>query len=109
MLAFVGPYPEGKEILHLDGDCFRNWWPENLAYDDHVTNQRMMLEHGTMHLAIKVGSQRLNSKLTEVLVVQMRREYAAGGVTERALASRHGVNVRTIHCALTRQTWKHVA
>ena len=97
------------EVLHLDGDRFRNHWPENLAYDTHVVNQRQMAEHGTMALAKKVGSQRLNSKLTEELVPVIRAEYAAGGVTERVLAARYGVNVATMHRMLVRDTWKHVA
>ena len=109
MLAFVGPCPEGMEVLHLDGDRFRNHWPENLAYDTHVVNQRQMAEHGTMTLAVKVGSQRLNHKLTEEIVPAIRAEYAAGGVVEQDLADRYGVNVSTMHRMLARQTWKHVA
>jgi hypothetical protein len=109
MLAFVGPCPEGMEVLHLDGDRFRNHWPENLAYGDHATNQRQMVEHGTAHLALKVGSQRLNAKLTEETVPVIRAEYAAGGVTERDLSAKYGINVSTLHRMLVRQTWKHVA
>lgn len=108
MLVFVGPPPEGKEVRHLDGNRYRNHWPENLEYATHVVNQGDMLGHGTAHLAIKVGSQRLNSKLTEELVPVIRAEYAAGA-TELALAAKYGVNGSTMHRLLARQTWKHVA
>ena len=46
-----------------------------------------MVGHGRANLAIKVGSQQLNSKLTEELVPVIRAEYAAGGVTEDFLAA----------------------
>jgi hypothetical protein len=120
MLAFAGPPMPGQEVRHLDGNRFNNRWEPgdeaetraaggNLYYGSHARNARDMTEHGTMALAKKLGSQRLNAKFTEETIPLVRAEYAAGGVTERDLASKYGVNVRTIHCLLTRQTWKHVA
>jgi hypothetical protein len=81
----------------------------NLFYGSHRQNAADMVEHGKAHLAVKVGSQRLNSKLTEELVPVIRAEYAAGGVAEHVLAAKYGVNVSTLHRMLARQTWKHVA
>lgn len=39
MLAFVGPYPEGAEILHLDGDASNNALV-NLKYGTRAENVR---------------------------------------------------------------------
>jgi|SRR5580704_2657730 hypothetical protein len=120
MLAFVGPCPDGEEVRHLDGNVMNNRWEPgneaetraaggNLVYGTHAANQRDQIAHGTLHLAVKVGSMRLNAKLTEELVPVIRAEYAAGGVTERDLSVKYGINVSTLHRMLVRQTWKHVA
>lgn len=107
MLAFAGPCPKGQEVRHLDGNQFRNWWPENLAYGTHKQNGEDMSRHGTAGCQRK-GSEHPRAKLTEDLVRQIRKEYAAGGVTERDLAAEHGVNVSTLHRLLTGKTWQHV-
>ena len=67
-----------------------------------------MHEHGTASCK-RWGSDHYRAKLTEELVPVIRAEYAAGGVTERDLATKYGVNVSTLHRMLTRQTWQHVA
>jgi NUMOD4 motif-containing protein/HNH endonuclease len=120
MLTFAGPCPEGQEVRHLDGNPFNNRWEPgdeaetraaggNLFYGTHIENARDMVEHGNANGCGKLGSEHPVAKLTEDLVRQIRSDYAAGGVTERVLAARHGVNVATIHALLVRRTWKHVA
>lgn len=58
MRAFVGPYPEGMEVRHLDGDPANNHWEPgneqetqaaggNLIYGTHAENVQDMLRHGT--------------------------------------------------------------
>ena len=58
MRAFVGPYPEGLEVRHLDGDPGNNRWAPgdeeqtraaggNLVYGTHSENMRDKQEHGT--------------------------------------------------------------
>lgn len=45
MAAFVGPRPDGLEILHSDGDK-QNCRLENLSYGTHAENMRDMVRHG---------------------------------------------------------------
>ena len=58
MRAFVGPYPEGLEVRHLDGDPGNNRWAPgneeetralggNLVYGTHSENMRDKKDHGT--------------------------------------------------------------
>jgi hypothetical protein len=59
MRAFTGPYPEGLEVRHLDGDPGNNRWAPgstedeiraaggNLIYGTHSENMRDKKEHGT--------------------------------------------------------------
>lgn len=120
MLTFAGECPEGQEVRHLDGNPMNNRWEPgseeeakaaggNLFYGTHTENQQDMVRHGRAMGCGKLGSEHPKAKLTEDLVRQIRAEYAAGGVTERDLSSRHGVNASTLHRLLIRQTWKHVA
>lgn len=43
--AFLGPYPDGQEVRHLDGDSM-NPRVENLAFGTHVENMQDMVRHG---------------------------------------------------------------
>jgi hypothetical protein len=52
-----------------------------------------------------IGRAKRNSKLTEAIVVRMRREYFEGKVTQGELARRYGVSVETIRKALMGETW----
>lgn len=54
------------------------------------------------------GEQRPNAKMTAEQVLEIRRRYAAGGITQRALARRYGVTRRSIFSVVHRQTWRHV-
>jgi hypothetical protein len=48
------------------------------------------------------------SKLTSVHVQEIRRKYAEGGTTLKALATLYGVSFSTISGVIRRKTWKRV-
>lgn len=50
----------------------------------------------------------VHPKLTEPEVLEIRRLYAAGGITFEKLAATYDVNSATISAILTRQTWRHI-
>lgn len=57
---------------------------------------------------IALGERNGQARLTAPAVLDMRRRYAAGGVSERALAAEVGVAAATVHRALHGQTWAHL-
>lgn len=57
---------------------------------------------------VERGVQRWNSKLTEDDVRSIRADYAAGGITQKALAARHGVHLMLINGIVHRTRWRHV-
>lgn len=78
--------------------------PAHLFLGDPATNSAdMVAKHRQMH-----GGRHVNAKLTEELVLQLRAEYAAGGISQRALAAAHGVSQSALGNALRGKTWKHV-
>lgn len=58
--------------------------------------------------SVRRGEQGTNTKLTEVEVREMRRLYAAGGVSFPKLGRQFGVDTSTAHSIVRRRSWKHV-
>ncbi|MCC0013822.1 MAG: HNH endonuclease [Rhodobiaceae bacterium] len=54
------------------------------------------------------GEAHGSAKLTEDDVIAIRREYASGHVSQRALAARYGVSQRTVVKIVKRIGWRHV-
>lgn len=54
------------------------------------------------------GSSRQNAKLTEGMVAEIRRRYAAGNTTHRRLAVEFGVGQPRICKIIKWHIWKHV-
>lgn len=57
LASFVGPRPEGLEVLHRDGDRANNRL-DNLSWGTHAENVRDQLAHGThTHAALEACPQ----------------------------------------------------
>jgi hypothetical protein len=54
------------------------------------------------------GSDHPNAKLTEDIVIDMRRRHDNGEATTQELADEHGVSYRCAQQAIGGQTWGHV-
>ncbi len=101
--AFVGPCPSGMQCCHYDGDGSNNHL-SNLRWGTPKSNQADRIRHGTDCR----GSRHPNAKLTEADVRAIRTEYAAGGVTQRSIGEKYGVDKDCISIIITRKAWKHV-
>lgn len=55
-----------------------------------------------------LGSRYPNAKLVRTQVQEIRERYAAGGITQEALAAEFGVTTLTIGNIVRRKTWKDV-
>ncbi len=56
------------------------------------------------------GSKQIQSKLTEKIVIRLRKEYLKGSANRglNVLSIKYNVSMRTIWMAVNRRTWKHV-
>lgn len=54
------------------------------------------------------GEARGTAKLTDEKVIEIRRRYAAGGVTHKELAAKFGVIRANIGLIINRKTWSHI-
>lgn len=103
LLAFVGPCPDSRQCCHGDGDRTNNHL-DNLRWDTCLANWQDALAHGT----VRLGEAHGGAKLTEANVIEIRRLYAAGGVSHAGLAAQFGVHHGTIGKITRRQGWTHV-
>lgn len=105
-----GPIPSGMFVLHRCDNpaCVR---PSHLFLGTQRDNMRDMRKKGrgasvekTRHL----GEEHGRAILDELRVLAIRRRYAAGGVTQAALAKEFGVAERTVFHVIHRLTWRHL-
>jgi len=111
-----GLIPEGLQVCHTCDvrACVR---PDHLFLgtneDNHldkIAKGRMPTgdEHWTAYLPDRIARGEAKGKLTEMQVTAIRARYAAGGVTQLALAKEYGVTPSNIAYICRRETWKHI-
>lgn len=101
-----GPIPAGLVACHKCDNpaCVR---PDHLFLGTQVENIKDMWLKGRGHAPdVKYGSAHHNAKLTEEQVQEARALYAAGGVTQTALAVRFNVSLPTMNHLVNGKVYK---
>jgi hypothetical protein len=106
-----GPIRAGGFVCHhCDNPACCN--PQHLFVGSPADNTRDGIAKGRINprrpFVPARGERQGLAKLTEIAIRQIRRRYAAGGITQQALATRHGVSLSALHDVITGRTWKHV-
>lgn len=105
---FTGPKPSSDhQTAHAPHDVCGNRHCvniEHIRWATHQENQDDRVADGTTPLGEKNG----NSHLVADEVREMRRLYASGGWTQRALADRYGVHQATVWNIVNGRTWGHI-
>jgi hypothetical protein len=78
--------------------------PEHLTFGSHADNMRDMVEAERQAKGTHSGT----AKLTEEQVLEIRRRYAAGGVTQRSLGRDYGVDYSLIYKIVRRKRWAYL-
>lgn len=108
-IIFRGPIPKGKCVCHTCDNtiCIR---PSHLFLGTQAQNVADMMRKGRRGNPISpAGSKHPESKLNERQVAAIRRLYATGRYSQRALADRFWVTVMVVNKIVRRKSWKHVA
>jgi DNA-binding transcriptional regulator YiaG len=74
----------------------------------HQDNMDDMASKGRRRSTPHLGEAHAMAKLNEGQVREIRRRYAAGDVTQTALALVYGVTKGTIRCIVIGRNWTHV-
>lgn len=101
-LTFLGPIPEGLEVLHKDDDK-NNCRQDNLEYG---TKQKNTLDRDLRGRGAK-GSRIAQAKVVETQVLEIKRRYAKGA-TIAQLARESILGEGAISSIVHGRTWKHV-
>lgn len=103
-MAFHGmPPTPNHEVAHNDGNRLNNV-PENLRWATRKENMHDKFLHGTSSIGSKNGA----SKLSEDVVLSIRRKHSKG-VSVTKLSAEYGVNYTTVRSIVLGLAWKHVA
>ena len=103
-----GPAPEGKpHALHAAHEVCGN---RNCIARAHVrwgSREENMADRVADGTSSK-GEGNGRAKLTDAQVVEIRERYAAGGISQKALADEYGVTFSLISLIVLGKTWPHV-
>lgn len=104
---FVGD-PLDLDVLHkCDVPCCVN--PDHLFLGTHAENMADMARKGRSDKSWKVrGSDATPSRLSADQVLEIRKLYATGAFSQRALARQFAVSQPAIKCITKRQVWRHI-
>jgi hypothetical protein len=112
--------PPGMHVCHTcdNPDCCN---PNHLWLGTHIDNMRDRDNKGRCSPALgdrhgsrtkpesrPRGAAHGRAIFTEDQVRKIREEYALGGITQQALADKHGIDQSTISAIIRRKTWGHV-
>ncbi len=102
LAAFAGSCPEGMQCRHLDGNPVNNS-STNLKWGTVAENMADKVRHGKIR-----GEANHAAKLTDTAVREIRRRFAAGGVTKSQLAREFHVGMSVVCRVINRTKWKHI-
>jgi len=107
--TFIGPRPEGMEVLHGDGKKKNNKL-YNLRYGTSSENKEDSVKHGTCNIASQTGpgERNPNSKLKEADVLDIRKRHADGEATKDIRASYPIVSGSLIKRIIRGELWEHL-
>jgi len=98
--SFIGPCPEGKEGCHNDGNSVNNLsW--NLRWDTHSKNVHDSIKHKTF-------VSNLKTKLNKEIIIEIRKLWKEGNLTQRQIAKQFNINRGTVWQIVNYYTWKYV-
>lgn len=105
----TGTWPGDLLVCHsCDNPSCVN--PAHLWLGTHGDNLQDAYEKGRIHVRAgeRNGENNGLAKLTNDQVLDMRKRYAAGRITQKQLAAEYGITQATFSCVVNRKTWTHI-
>lgn len=103
--AFLPPKPFPKAIACHKDDVKTNNAADNLYWGTNKSNfDDAVRNNGHDNKGVKNG----RAKITEELVRSIREEYAKGGISQRLLGKKHGLEQTSVSSIIRGKNWPHV-
>ncbi len=102
-----GPIPDGLLVCHkCDNRSCCN--PDHLFLGNHSKNAKDMVSKGRWGGPTGITGTHKGAKLKADQIIEIRRRYSEGRLSQSALASEYMVHQTVIGDILNRKTWKEV-
>lgn len=98
--AFLGPYPDGMQVAHLDGNRYNNN-VENLQYVTPKINQSHRIIHGTSSSGAKNGRAIISKEIAQ----ETRERYLPYKITAPYLARQYGISETQAYRIIKGEQW----
>lgn len=102
--TYNGPPEAGQVCRHLDGNPLNNHW-SNLKWGSQKENIHDSIQQGTF---ARGESKVKSAKLTEADVLDIRKRYSQGNVTQKQLAEEYNVHSVQISRIVRGTRWAHL-
>lgn len=107
MLAFCGPRPHKIHINHIDGKPSNNRL-DNLEYvtcsENFIHSYRVLFRQKVSNKGEKGGRH----KVSNADVINIRRRFADGGISQQKLADEYGLSQPQVSVIIRRAGWSHI-
>lgn len=104
--AFI-PNPDNKSQINHKNAIRDDNRVENLEWVTHQENADHALENGLLNPPL--GENHENSKLTDQMVIEARKDYSNGNISIDKIAEKYGVSSPTMRKAIRGETWKYIS
>lgn len=102
---FIGDRPEDYTINHKDCNKTNNHI-YNLEYVTHKENVIHSYKNG--RCISRKGTKSILAKLTEEIVINIRKQYSIGNITQRSIAKKYKVSYSLICNIISKKVWNHI-
>lgn len=102
-----GEIPKGMYVCHkCDNRSCVN--PRHLFLGTHADNMKDAAIKGRIRPPLHIGESHHKAKLSENDVRQIRKDYATGNFTQKAIAEKYGVTKAMIGYIVRHKSWRHI-
>jgi hypothetical protein len=102
------PNPENKKCVNHKDGVKTNCYSTNLEWATYSENSKHAFRTGLQKPTLTFGEDHGLSRLKKEQIVQIRKIYSEGNITQRKLATIFDVTQGTIGSIINRKTWKAI-
>lgn len=104
-IAFLDNPKNKPQVNHIDGIKLNNN-SENLEWVTNTENIKHAYKNGLINTA--KGERHAQSKLTKEQVLEIRKIYSKGGLTQKQVGEKFGIDQTHVSDIVNKKSWSHI-